>query len=270
MDKIARSFQLVAQSYGILMKDKELVVLPLLSGLVMVAVVASFVFGLRVYQMDFDAPVRTADYVALFLLYVVTYATGIFFQAAIVAGATERLRGGDPTVSSALAAAARRIVPILMWAVVAATVGVVLQAARERSGALGRIVAALLGVAWSLATFFIVPVLVLEDRSIKGSFTRSATVFRQNWGETLAGISGLGVAAFAAWVTLLLLFTGLTWISPLLAVVFFLCAAALLATMYSALQGIYVASLYRYATEGQAPAGFDAALLPQPQLEKTI
>jgi hypothetical protein len=58
--------------------------------------------------------------------------------------------------------ASRRLVPILLWAVVAATVGMALDAIHERVGFVGRIIATITGAAWSLATFFVVPVLVLE------------------------------------------------------------------------------------------------------------
>src|SRR5689334_9996109 len=124
MGRIGRSFALVGQSYRILMQDKELMLLPLLSGICIVAVSVSFFFGFGVSATQFQTR-NPALYVPVFLTYVATYAIGIFFQAAVIAGATERLRGGDPTVGSALSAAARKIGPILMWAVVAATVGTI-------------------------------------------------------------------------------------------------------------------------------------------------
>ena len=80
MGRIGRSFQLVGASYRILMQDKELMVLPLISGAIIAAVVISFAFGIgidasRVERLGPDV------YLPLFLMYVVTYAIGIFFQA---------------------------------------------------------------------------------------------------------------------------------------------------------------------------------------------
>src|SRR5689334_13340950 len=125
MGRIGRSFQLVGQSYRILMQDKELMVLPIISGVVIVAAVAAMVLGFGLTAGLF--PRRGPElYLPAFLFYVVTYTIGIFFQAAVVAGATERMRGGDPTIGSALAAAGRRFGPIVMWAIVAATVGMAL------------------------------------------------------------------------------------------------------------------------------------------------
>jgi len=262
MGRIGRSLQLVGQSYRILMLDKELILLPLLSGVVIAAVVASFAFG---FGLDFTRVQRLGPdvYVPLFLIYVVTYAVGIFFQAAVVAGATERMRGGDPTVASALAAARRRAVPILMWAVVAATVGVILRIIRDRAGFLGKIIASLLGAAWSLATFFVVPVLVLEERPLDESFTRSVAVFKKTWGETMVGGVSLGVAAICAWVTLVAVAGLLATVAGPLALAVFAIGAISLAIFFPTLQGVYLASLFRYATEGETDPGFDRSLFEQ-------
>jgi len=257
MDRISRSFQLVGQSYQILMRDKELMVLPLISGVIMALVAVVIVLG---SSLGAEAP-GPALYVPLFLLYVLMYSIGIFFQAAVVAGATERMRGGDPTVGSALAAAWARLGPIVMWAVVAATVGMLLRAIQDRVGFIGKIVAGLAGVAWSLATFFIVPVLVLEDNSIGDSFTRSVTVFKKTWGETMTGGVSLGAAAFCAWLALFALVALAAMVVGPGAIVLLVAGAIVLGIFFSTLQGIYVASLYRYATEGLVPPGFDRTLL---------
>jgi hypothetical protein len=262
MGRIARSFQLVGQSYQVLMRDKELMVLPLISGAIMavVAIGAALGFGMNGGRVEARGP---ALYLPIFLMYVVMYAIGIFFQAAVIAGATERMRGGDPTVSSALVAAQRRLGPILMWAVVAATVGMALRAIQDRVGFIGKIVAGLAGAAWSLATFFVVPVLVLEDKSIKDSFGQSVSVFKKTWGETMTGGASLGIAAFAAWATLIAVTGLLAYVIGVAAVGVFLAGAIVLGIFFSALQGVYVASLYRYATEGSVPPGFDRTLLDQ-------
>ena len=266
MGRIGRSFQLVGQSYRILMQDKELMVLPLISGVIMIVAVAAVALGFGVSGARFEQR-GPALYIPLFVFYVVTYTIGIFFQAAVVAGATERMRGGDPTVSSALAAAGRRLGPIVMWAIVAATVGVIIRAIHDRVGFVGKILAGLLGAAWSLATFFVVPVLVLEDHSIPDSFRRSVSVFRQTWGETVVGGTTLGAAALCAWVTLIAV-TGLTaMVLGVIAIGVFAVGAVLLMIFFSALQGIYVASLYQFATGG-AP-GLDSTLLGQAFVAKT-
>lgn len=268
MGRIGRSMQLVGQSYRILMQDKELMILPLISGVFVAGVAGTFfvAMGVGLRQFDRDNPMHLAF---TFALYVVTYAIGIFFQAAVVAGATDRMRGGDPTVMSSLRAAWRRIGAILAWAIVAATVGIILRAIQERAGFLGKIITGAAGVAWSLATFFIVPVLVLEDYSVRESFTRSVATFRKTWGESMVGSVSIGVAMIVGWITLVAVAGGLAMLGAgWLAIVAFFAGATLLVVLSSALQGVYVASLYQYATTGTAAQGFDEDTLAHAFVQK--
>ena len=268
MTRTERSFRLVGQSYRVLMQDKELMVLPLFSGVLTAAVMASFFFG---FSLNPDVLSRRDPvmYLPLFLMYVVVYTVGIFFQAAIVAGATERMKGGDPTIGSALAAAGQRIGPIVLWAVVAATVGVILRAISERVGFVGKIITGLLGVAWSLATFFVVPVLVLERRPVGDSFKRSLSVFKDTWGETVVWSGGVGMVAYLAWITLVAIVVLLAWAGAgFAALLAGAIGAVTLVIFFSALHAVYVASLFRYATEGHVTNGFDDALFAEAFKEK--
>jgi hypothetical protein len=256
----------LAQSCRVLMQDKELMILPVISGFIILTVAASFLVPVWMlapqgaataegFRIGFNVPT-----LALFGFYVVSYTVGIFFQCAIVAGASERLAGGDPTLGSALGAAWKRFPAILAWGVVAASVGMLLRAVEERSGWIGKIVVSLLGAAWSLATFFVVPVLVLEERSMGDTFKRSFQIVKERLGEALIGGGSIWFAAvFVFWLPLgltvgLLFAAGLPFAALIAAAVGF--AAGLV--FFSALQSVYVASLYRFATVGVAPVGFDA------------
>lgn len=274
MGRIARSWRLMKQSFGVLKKDKELLILPLLSGICFLIVTAGFVFGTGLLDAVGDSAAATtaADGTAAgdegsvkwaiigFLFYVVTYTIGFFFQAALVAGATQRLRGGDPTLGSALGAASKRFPSLLMWGIVAATVGMILRAIQERSGVVGKIVVGLIGGAWNLVTFFVVPVLVLEGEPVGRSIKRSWNVFKATWGETVAGQIGFGLFGFL--LTLLVL--GLAYVgfmaSPIVGVIIGGVGIAIVMILMSAAQGVFVAALYNYATEGEIPEGFDESL----------
>lgn len=269
MGRIGRSMQLVGQSYRILMRDKELMVLPLISGIFILGVAASFFMatGLSAGRFDRNDPMTLAS---TFVAYVLVYAIGIFFQAAVVAGATERMRGGDPTVRSSLQAAWSRVGAIVAWAVVAATVGMLLRAIQDRAGFIGRLIVSLVGAAWSLATFFMVPVLVFEDVSLPDAFSKSVNAFKTTWGESIAGSFSIGAAAIVGWFSLVAVAGLLAWAGAAgLALLVFFAGAAVLVTLTSALQGVYLASLYRFATSGDAPNGFDRAMLEQAFVDRS-
>jgi hypothetical protein len=179
------------------------------------------------------------------------------------------MRGGDPTIGSALSAARRRIGAIVAWALVAATVGTVIRVIHDKAGFIGKVVTVALGVTWSLATFFIVPVLVLEERSMRDSFERSTNVFKETWGETIGGTVGIGLAALCAWISLAALsaLVGLLAGTPA-GVVAFIAGAIMLSVFFHTLEGVYLATLWRYATDGWVPAGFSGALLEQAFVSK--
>lgn len=265
MGRIARSWKLLKQSYGVLMKDKELMLLPVISTLAILVVAASFAFGLGLTEEGSWSEEDPVVQAGGFAFYLVTYAIGIFFQAAVIAGASERLRGGDPTLGSAIGAAAKRLPAILMWSVVAATVGMVIRSVQERSELVGRIVMAIVGAVWSLAIFFMVPVLVMERESLPRSFQRSWGLFKETWGEMFVGNVGFGLLGILlalpiiALALLAFVATGAVWIAAAIGVV----GVGGLSVFLSTLQGVWVASLYRYATAGEAPEGIDLDLLQQ-------
>ena len=159
-----------------------------------------------------------------------------------------------------------------MWAVIAGTVGLILHVvsamARQRGGVVGQIVAWLLKGSWTVITFFVVPLIVIEGRSLGAAFGTSFSMLRRTWGEQLAGRFGLGIAGFLAF----LVFAGIVALlfailSPLgvagtvvATVVAFVLAGAL-AAIFASLEGIYKAALYQYAATGQVPALFPTEVI---------
>ena len=122
----------------------------------------------------------------------------MFFNSALVACALIRFRGGDPTVADGFRAACSRLPQIAAWALVSATVGFALKAAERRSKRGGQIVAAILGVVWSVATFFVVPVLVIENLGPLAALKRSTKIIQDQWGESFVADLGIGLVSFLA------------------------------------------------------------------------
>jgi len=273
--RIATGWELMKQSFGVLREDKELVVFPLFSGTACLLVLASFALPLwnspwfHQFFADRQAPQDPVAYVLLFAFYVVNYFVIVFFNAALVSCALKRLAGGNPTVGYGLQQAASRLPQIFAWAVVSATVGILLKAIESKSNKIGQIVASLIGAGWAIATYFVVPILVVEQVGPIDALKRSTSLMRRTWGETLAGKMGLGLVIFAAMLPGMgLLMLGVVAASasgqPLLAGiaiglgVIWILAVSLVS---AAVQSILLTALYLYASEGKAPPQFDAALL---------
>jgi hypothetical protein len=266
-EKFSRSWSLVKASADVLRAERSLLLFPVLSSLATLLVMASFavpVFALKL----FGNGVSVLGVVVALLFYFCQYSVIVFFNSALVGAATIRLDGGDPTVADGLRLAQSKLPTILGYAAIAATVGVLLQSLRNRDNNLiVRMIGSGLGVAWTLATFLVVPVLVNRDIGPIDALKESASLLKRTWGENAIGQLGMGAVfgllVFAV-VAVTALLAVLAWqVQPALAIAVIVVGVVgvlLAGVVQSALSGIYSAALYRYATHGEAPAGFGALL----------
>src|SRR6185436_3858383 len=204
----SRSWQLGKQSLQVLKEDKQLVVFPLISSVACVLVLASFAVPLLATSaldglwqsgpggQHFKFEFTSLHYAVTFAFYLVNYAVIAFFNSALVAYVMKRFDGEPTSVGDGLKMAAARLPQILGWAVIAATVGMVLKAISDRSGIAGKIVAGLMGFVWTIAVYFVVPVLVVEGVGPIEAVKRSAATIRKTWGESLVMNLGLGAVSF--------------------------------------------------------------------------
>jgi hypothetical protein len=272
--RFARSLALARASWSVIRADKELLWLPVLSVMALMLLVGSFVAP-AVALGAFDAAAASGDPPAgfalvAFVFYVLAYFVAIFFNTALVGAAMIRMDGGNPTLRDGLALARSRVGRIFGYAIIAATVGLLLRALEARVGWVGRFVVRLIGVAWSLATFLVVPVLVTRDVGPIDAVKASAALLRGTWGENLIGTVGLGLAFAAAYLVVLLSGGGLILIAikaglPFMTIVVLLLAIValvVLSALQATMQGVYAAALYRHATEPGRPfAGFTPELM---------
>ena len=274
-ERLSRSWSLINASAGVLAKDKELLVFPFLSAICTLIVGAAFVLpmiGLGALDgIRSGGGMSLATYVLAFLFYLVQYFVIFFFNSALVGAAMIRLDGGDPTLGDGLRIARSKVVPILGYAAIAATVGMVLRAIQERAGFIGKLISGALGVAWTLASFLVVPVLVTRDIGPVESVKESALLLKKTWGENLIGQGGVGLVfglVFFARIIVggaAIIAAAMTQSAVLIVAVVAVVIVALLlaALVQAALSGIYSAALYRYAVGAGESEGFDARLLGQ-------
>ena len=193
----------------------------------------------------------------LFLFYLCNFTVITFFNTAIIAGAIDRMSGGDPTVNSCLNAAFSRLPLIFGWALVSATVGLVLRIIEDRSEKVGAFVAGLLGMGWSIASYLVVPILVAERKGPIDALKGSAALLKKTWGQQLIGNFSFGAVFFVlsipAYLAIALaVYAGAAMKSIPLAVAAGAVAAAYLITLslvQSALQSIFQAALYLHTRE---------------------
>lgn len=281
METFARSYKLALESLKVLRLDPELALFPIISFLAtVVAALAIGGVGLFAGLFNLEAGISLAAVLFAFLFYFCAYFIAIYFQVGLVASVQLRLAGGNPTLSTGLKAANRRLGAIASWAVIAAIVGLILRllesAARRNTQGWGRIVAqiaiGIAGLAWSLATFFVIPVLAAEGIGGFGALKRSVSIIKRRWGEAVIGQGGIGLVfgiAAIVWgvgfgvLGLWALASGgaLGAVAGVPLVITAAVGVVVLLTLSATLQSVYTAVVYQYATAGKTGEYFSPALL---------
>lgn len=272
-ERFENSLTIMWECVAALRKDPELVVFPLLSGLSLAAVVATFVLPLDgtpyspqlLFSDEGAAANRLATdpvaWLILFCYYFLNYFVISFFNAALIACVVVRMHSGDPGVMTGIRFAMNRLPQIISWALLAATVGVLLRILESERRIGTRIVAAILGVGWSLATFFVVPAMVIEKVGPVDAVRKSIAVMSETWGELLIARLSLGPVKTVFFLLALAPFFASLYIdvaqAPMIG--FGISAVLVLGTIliFSTLDSIFLAALYLYGSDGRIADGFD-------------
>lgn len=279
MVSFGRNYELMKMCFGVLRKDKEILWFPVMAGVLLCIVVLLFVFSFFAYPAFFVELIV----LAILVIPVLAVFLGVFFEAAVVGCATIRLRGGDPRIRDGLRIASENSWPLLQWAIIIVIVGVALAIVRailnkltgksrgfafptglsqlcrasvdpqlsirsmnESRVGIGDIVAGGLGIAWSAATFFVIPVILYEELSSFEAIKRSGEIIKSVWGETL--ILSLGIGVVFVFIGMLgglgLIFIGAAVGSGAIGIVVAVAYWVALACLYFALNGVLRAALY--------------------------
>ncbi len=263
MSRIRKGWALTKKSWGLLRGHPELLRFPLY-GAVATVLLAIVTIGPGLYLLDQDAlagaiPVLV---VGIYLLSVV----GVYFSVGLAAAADMIFRGqANVTVADGLAISRARFSQICGWAAISTAISIVMGLLENQGGIGGQIAARLVGMAWALVTFLAVPVIALEGTGAVTTLKRSASIFRERWGQQITGniaiggaIGLLGVLPAAILIGIgVVLWPSASFAGALLVIVGAI-ALAIALLISKALSGIFGVALYRYATEGQAVGGFTA------------
>lgn len=269
-DRISNGFSMAKSSWRVIMNDKKLLWFPVVSGILFVLVSASFLVPLGILfdqnkLLDANGSPRIWCYAILFAFYFATYFVIIFCNAALVSCTLLHFNGENPTLGDGFRTAMARLPQILAWALVSASVGLLLKAIESVHEKLGEILSSLLGSAWSIMTYFVVPILVVEKVGPFEAVSRSVKLMKQTWGEALAGKIGMGLFLFllAIPIILLLVLGGVLVAQPQMqAVGIALLVVGGLAMLWymavsSAMSTVLATAVYQFASSDRIPDGFD-------------
>jgi len=260
MGRIRRGWALTKKSWALLREHPSLLRFPLYGG-VATTLLAIVFLGPGLYLWEEDQMAGAIPIIVIGV-YVLSF-IGFYFSVGLAACADMIFRGQEASVSDGLAVSRSRISQISGWAAVSAAISLVMGLLENQGGTLGTIAARLVGMAWSLVTFLAVPVIAIEGTGPFETIKRSASLFRERWGQQITGNIAIGAAVFLLGVlpAIVLIVGGVAvWASAaFLGALLVIVGALVLAIsllVSRALSGIFGVALYRYALDGQVVGGF--------------
>ena len=252
MTRFSNGWTIAINSFKVLKENRQLVIFPILSGASIIIVLASFcvaLIGYSGWNLDqVSEPGKMMSYALLFLFYIVNYFIIVFFNMALVHCTSLYFKGEEVTVQKGIDFSMSRIGSILGWAVFAGIVGGILKIIQENVGSLGKIITGLVGIVWSIATFFVVPVIAYENLGPIAAFERSAMLMKQKWGESIGAGFSFGLIQLGAVAIIALIAFAVSAINIIAGIVIGVLLLLLVSVVMSTVKTIFISAIYHNIT----------------------
>ena len=278
-DTLSRGWTLSKLSFSVVKADPELLLYTFLSAMMVFITIAAAAYP--GYEAEINEgshwamtdPVinpetgeeerqATNSYLAwIFLTYMVGSIIVVFWNSAIIASAHERLTGGDPTIMTGIKVAFSRIHIIILWGIIAGTVGLLLRIARDAANKNSKgpikiaamVVLWLVEIAWWIYTFFIIPMIVLEKKGVRDGLREGRSLFGKTWGENVTSGLGIGLITLVGIIVSLLIGYLVFMISPIAGIIIAVALIGILILWSNTAEVVVVAALYEFSKTGKMP-----------------
>lgn len=249
-DRLGNGWNIGITSLKVLRANKQLIIFPILSGISLILILGSFFTillagaGWNIDEVK-DPDQGVGHYLYIFVYYLVNYFVVVFFNMALVHCTHLYFKGEEVSIEAGIRFSMSRIGAIFAWSMFAATIGLVLRILSENLGWIGKIIIGLIGIVWSIATFFVVPVIAYENVGPIDAFKRSANMMRQKWGERIGAGFSFGLLALVGFLIFGVGFflVGMIF-NPIAGVVLALLGILLVSAVVSAARTIFISAVY--------------------------
>jgi hypothetical protein len=217
------------------------------------------------------AGLKPVAYAYLVAIYLASVFFATFFNVAFYNEIAHALRGEGVSLGRGLKVACSKVGAIFMWSLLTGLVGLLIKRLEQRFGVVGRWIVKLIGMAWSIASVFVVPVIVMGEPTADPIklLRSSAATLKKTWGESLVGYAGVqfggamvffGCLALSAAGVVAGIWLKLAWLAVAAVALSVLFLFGFFYVLNIASQ-VYLCALYLYASAGSAPAPYDDDLM---------
>lgn len=309
MGRLQRSWSILKSSFSILGRNKTLLFFPIINFFIVLFICSLFILPAGYYFYDklgdnansgkmtiavtgsagnsAQAEARfedkesgfemtAADWSIWIALYIFSVFVATYLNVAFYTEILNAVRGGSVDIANGFKTANRKIIQIFFWACLAGSVGLIIKMIEERLDFLGRIIMKIIGIAWSIASLFVIPVIVTEELTNRNPFSylkKSSSIIVRTWGESLVGYVGFstfnGLVFIASFIVMLAfdIFAMAVIKGQVGAVLAIACSASWLILIIAFLyivgvaEKIYRGALYLYASEGLLPEQYSREVM---------
>lgn len=263
-NRIRRGWRITKLGIHVVKADPELILYVLFSAIMSIlsfGAVLTLTGGLG-FIIGNDEGLEGGVALGTFLSYFIVSIIVVFWNAAIVASAYERLTTGrNPSFSYGIKQAMKCLPQIFAWGLISGTVGLIINFFEGMASSdnimvsiLGRIIASLIQFAWWMTTFFVIPIIVLEKNGVFESMKESPELFQKTWGENIVASMGTGIINFLVILFIIIICFPLLLLGEIgLALGFIIIVAGitLSSLFFTACDAVNRASMYYYAKTGE-------------------
>ncbi len=247
--RLSNGWQISMSSLKVLKANRQLIIFPILSSISLLTLLGSFALvimtGAGWDAGNIGSTSRLESYSLIFLFYIINYFIIVYFNTALIHCTTLYFRGEKVSVREGLDFSFSRIGTIFSWALFAGTIGAILQIIQENLGSLGKIITGMIGIVWSVATFFVVPVIAYENIGPVDAFKRSAFLMKEKWGEKLGASFSFGLIQIAGIILIAIpVFLVTYFVDPVAGIVLGATGLLLLFAIVSASRSIFISAIY--------------------------
>ncbi|MHA1521239.1 MAG: DUF6159 family protein [Promethearchaeota archaeon] len=285
MNSFSRAREFAKLSFGVIKKDKELLLFPLFSSIFSLIFTASLLFPTIIVQImaaietssDVVAVFGALEYLIVFIYYLGISFIATYFNVCVVYTAKIRFSGKNATFGESLKFSLSKIHLIFLWSMLSATVGLVMYLLDNLAQSLGKggeilvgILRSVLGMLWSIMTIFVVPAMVYYDLTPFKAIKKSNETLKKTWGESIIRHYGLGLIKFLFVLLGVIVAVGLGFLFAelggnafLIIAGVFLVYLIIVLLVFQVAENVFNTALFVYADKGKAPSGISAGTLKQ-------
>lgn len=249
IEKVKNGWKICELSLKVLQSNKKLIIFPIISGIALFVILTSFFIGIGAalgwhFEQLNQSDNNVMRYLVTFVVYLVSYTVVIFFNIALMHCVKLYFQGKEVSLSIGFKYSVSRLAYIISWSAFAATVGLILKIIQDNVGKLGKILVGLLGIAWGISTFFVVPIVAYEDKSPWNALKESVEMMKKVWGESLTAGFSFGILQFCALIVMAVFSVALILVNVYVGIAVFVLGLVLIFSVFSSLNSIFISAIY--------------------------